>query len=123
MENTTQTEFTYTRKVGLFGHAKNLGTTILSGSTNVVADIATLASNTTGSAVLVSAVAHKAIDIWGKDLIEDLENDSIVNRTHRELDRLQQNAHLEALKAQLEKAKATAVKATKATKEGVTNGN
>ena len=114
MENTTQTqEFTYTRKVGIFGHAKNLGTTILSGSTNVVADIATLASNTTGSAVLVSAVAHKAIDIWGKDLIEDLENDSIVNRMHRELDQLQQSHHLEALRSQLAKAKATAVKATK----------
>lgn len=113
MENTTQTEFTYTRKVGLFGHAKQLGTTILSGSTNVVADIATLASNTTGSAVLVSAVAHKAIDIWGKDLIEDLENDSVVNRIHRELDQLQQSHHLEALRSQLAKAKTTAVKAVK----------
>lgn len=114
MENTTQTtEFAYTRKVGLFGHAKQLGTTILSGTTNVVADVATLASNTTGSAVLVSAVAHKAIDIWGKDLIEDLENDSVVNRMHRELDQLQQSHHLEALRSQLAKAKATAVKATK----------
>ena len=114
MENTTQTEYTYTRKVGLFGQAKQLGTTILSGSTNVVADVATLASNTTGSAVLISAVAHKAIDIWGKDLIEDLENDSVVNRMHRELDQLQQSHHLEALRAQLAKAKATAVRAVKA---------
>ena len=111
METQNQTEYTYTRKVGIFGQAKQLGVTIISGTTNVVADIATFASNTTSSGVLVSAVANKAIDIWGKDLIEDLENDSIVNRMHRELDQLQQSSHLEALRSQLAKAKATAVKA------------
>jgi hypothetical protein len=110
---TTTPEYTYVRKVGIFGHAKNLGVTVISGTTSVVADLATLASNTTGSAVLVSAVAHKAVDIWGKDLIEDLENDSVVNRMHRELDQLQQSHHLEALRAQLAKAKATAVRAVK----------
>lgn len=102
MENQTNT---YQRKVGFFGSVKKLGVTTISGANDIVTDSVTFTTNVTGSAVTVSAVAREAIDIWGADLIEDLQSDSQLNRLHREIERIQQQSEVDALKGQLEKAK------------------
>ena len=100
------TQTTYTRKVGFFGSIKKLGTTAVSGVNDVTIDVIGVTTNITGSARQISGIARQAVDIWGEDLLEDLNNDREIARAHREIDKIQQQAELTALKAELAKHQA-----------------
>jgi hypothetical protein len=100
-------ENVYQRKVGFFGSVKQLGVTTISGANDVTIDIVGITTDLTGGTRMVTSVARQAIGIWGEDLLEDLQSDREVNRIHRQIDRIQQEASLDALRAQLSKAQAS----------------
>lgn len=97
---------TYQRKTGFFGSVKKLGVTTVEGTNAVVTNTVNATVATTNVMVTATAVLDKATSIWGNDLLVDLENDAKINSIHRELDLLQQEHELTALKAQLEQAQA-----------------
>jgi len=104
MNNQTQTG--YQRKVGFFGSVKNLATSTVTGTGLVLNDTVSTATAISGSIADIATVGRQASNIFTANLLEDLEADREIDRIHRQLDSLQQHAELEALKLQLEKARA-----------------
>ena len=100
MENNTNTTG-YQRKVGLFGSIRKLGVTTIAGANDVVIDTIGVATDLTGSCRIGSSVVKASASIWGENLLEDLEADREIDRMHRQIERLQQKAELDRLKAQL----------------------
>lgn len=102
----TETQTPYQRKVGFFGSVKQLGVTTVSGINTTVTDSVTIVTGVTGALAVTSTLVKSAVTIWGDDMLEDLQADSQLNRLHRKIDRIQQEAELDALELQLKLAKA-----------------
>jgi len=96
---------TYERKVGFFGSIKALGTNTVKGADLVVNDAIGITTDITGGTRVVSTVARQAMSIWGDNLLADLEADKAIDGIHREIASIQQTSELDALKAELAKAK------------------
>ena len=106
MNANTNTTNPYTRKVGFFGSVKTLGVTTVAGLNQITQDTVTTAVGVTGSTAVASTVLNEAVSIWGESLLEDLRADQSIDRVHREIERLQQESQLDALKTELEAMKA-----------------
>jgi len=107
----------YERKIGFFGSVKALGTNTVKGVDLVVNDTIGITVDLTGATRIVSSVAKSAINIWGEDLLEDLESDRAINRIHREIGQIQQQAEIDSLRVELAKAKKPVGRPRKATKQ------
>ena len=108
MNENTNTTNPYARQRGFFGSVKDLGTTTVKGTGLIVNDAVTIATDITGSTATVTGVARSAVGIWGNNLLADLESDAQIDSIHREIQQLHQGSELDALKAELAKAQATA---------------
>ena len=96
----------YERQRGFFGSVKDLGTTTVKGTGLVVNDTIKVTTDFTGATAVISGVVKSAVNIWGENLLEDLEADRAIDRVHREIAQLQQTSELDALRAELAKAQA-----------------
>ena len=96
---------TYQRKVGFFGSVKQLGVTTVSGANQVTQSLVNSTVNTTAVVETTTAIVNQAVTLWGNDLLEDLQADARINAVHREIESVQQNHELDALKAKLVQAK------------------
>ena len=96
----------YQRKVGFFGSVKQLGVTTVSNANKIVIDLGTTTTGITGSTAVASTVLNEAVSIWGESLLEDLRADQQIDRVHREIEQIQQQSQLDALKAELSALKA-----------------
>ncbi len=107
MNQDTQTPVNpYQRERGFFGSTKDLGTSVVKGTSLVVNDAVGIATDLTGSTRTITGVARSAVGIWGNNLLADLESDAQIDGIHREIQQLHQSNELDALKAELAKAKA-----------------
>ena len=96
----------YQRKTGFFSSVKQLGVTTISGANQVTQSLVNSTVNTTSVVETSTSIINKAVTLWGNDLLQDLEADSVLNSLHREIENIQQQSELDTLKARIAEMRA-----------------